>query len=173
MQILISLQDKIHPCNWTLLEDIQHINPHNIDEDDTLNLSFCIICETTDGSLYWECKVKDDEGIIHIPFRIHPDGMVALLLKPICRSDEELLSLREYFSDESICEQTTFSTSKSFHHYRYSSKVDASTVWVVEVHNSVYITFYIDASGVSLIDKYLRSLGYALHLAERFIKGHK
>ena len=156
-----------------LLEYRQQINPHNFEEDDTLNLSFSIICETADGSLYWECKVKDDKGIIYIPFSIHSDGRIVLLRKQVYRSDEKFLTLREYFSNEVICEQTTFSTSKSFHHYKYSSTVDDVTVWVVEVHNRMYITFYVGVSEVTLINKYLRSLGSALNCAEKFIKEHK
>ena len=117
--------------------------------------------------------MKDDKGIIYIPCIIHPDGRIVLLQKQVCRSDEELLSLREYFSNEIIREKTTFTTSKSFQHYKYSSTDDDITVWVVEVHNSMYVTFRIGAFKVTLISKYLRSLGSALNRADKFIKEHK
>jgi len=60
-----------------------------------------------------------------------------------------------------------FSGVQSFH--QFSTIINARTIWAVEINIDSYVIFYIENSNISLLNKNLLSLGYALFNAEHFI----
>ena len=111
-------------------------------------------------SMYLTCKLSCNS---YVPFRIYPNCKVALLRKTVFSNCQDTQKYMNTISKSTI----QFSGVQFLH--QFSTSINARTIWAVEININSYVIFYIENSNISLLNKNLLSLGYALFNVEHFI----